>query len=63
VWGLATDVLTPGDFDGDGKTDFATWRPAPAPSTFFALRSTNGALMAQAWGLSTDFPVPFFIVH
>ena len=28
VWGVAADVAVPGDFDGDGKTDLAIYRPA-----------------------------------
>src|SRR5262245_13359544 len=26
-WGMATDFFVPGDYDGDGKTDYAIWRP------------------------------------
>jgi uncharacterized delta-60 repeat protein len=29
-WGLGTDDLAPGDYDGDLKADFAIWRSGPA---------------------------------
>jgi len=27
-WGNSTDKTVPGDYDGDGKTDFSVWRPS-----------------------------------
>src|SRR3712207_7209119 len=27
-WGLSGDIAVPGDYDGNGKSDFAIWRPS-----------------------------------
>ena len=44
------------DFDNDGKTDIAFWRPADA--TWHIMPSSGGDPTATAWGGSGDIPVP-----
>lgn len=53
----ATDgvfFFAPFDIDGDGKQDIAVNRIISSVRTFFAIRSSDGALYNQAWGLNTD---------
>jgi uncharacterized delta-60 repeat protein len=42
------------DFDGDGKSDYAVFRPSDR--YWYIYRSTDGPFYQQ-WGLSTDIPV------
>jgi hypothetical protein len=55
-FGLAGDLLVPGDYDGDGKADVATWRPSDV--LWRSLLSGSGTTRVDGWGLNTDQKVP-----
>jgi hypothetical protein len=45
----------PADYDGDGFTDYAVWRPSTA--TWFILPSRARAAYSVQWGFPDDIPV------
>jgi len=53
-WGLASDVLVPADYDGDGITDAAVWRPETG--YWYIQPSGNGGTVYIKWGLTTIYP-------
>jgi hypothetical protein len=55
-WGANGDKPVPGDYDGDGKTDFSVFRPAEG--NWYIQRSSDGALNAYTFGISGDELVP-----
>ena len=61
-WGLAsTDVLTQGDYNGDGLTDLATWRDSTG--TFWVLYSGTYGALAVKWGEPNDMPLAGYDTH
>jgi subtilisin-like proprotein convertase family protein len=55
VWGIATDEFTPGDYDGDNKTDVSIWRSGVAGvAAWYTLQSSNGALRFETFGQAGD---------
>jgi len=57
-WGSSVlhDVPVPADYDGDGRADFAVWRPATGE--WFIIASSSGAVTQRQWGAPDDIPVP-----
>jgi Tol biopolymer transport system component len=48
--------LPASDFDGDGRSDVAVFRPATG--VWYIIRSATGIPLARQWGIAGDAPVP-----
>ena len=56
TWGQTDDLPSPGDFDGDGKTDFCVFRPSNG--NWYMIESATSKLTTLGWGQQDDIPVP-----
>ena len=59
-WELFTDIVAPGDFEGDGKADPAVFRPSTGQ---WWVRLSTGPLMLVNWGTAGDYPVQNFDIR
>jgi FG-GAP-like repeat/FG-GAP repeat len=63
-WGAATDFPLAGDYDGDGKTDLAVWRPREGnvEGKWYVLLSSTGydrqRPLVMQWGEAGDAALP-----
>jgi hypothetical protein len=55
-WGISGDIPVAGDYDSDGKFDFAVWRSTDR--FWYALRSSNNSGLFVPFGTIGDVPLP-----
>ncbi|CAN5575234.1 hypothetical protein BH18ACI3_BH18ACI3_03610 [soil metagenome] len=54
-WGIRSDFFVPADYDGDGRDDFAVWRPG-VQGTFYIVQSGSSTMRISDLGTTGDDP-------
>ncbi|MBS1795697.1 MAG: VCBS repeat-containing protein [Acidobacteria bacterium] len=57
-WGIAGDLPSPGDYDGDGRADFVVQRAEAGGQTRFWMNQTTAGVTSIPFGTSGDTIVP-----
>lgn len=57
-FGTTDDFFTPGDYDGDGKTDLCVTRLSGNTILWIYRPSSGGADVFKPWGVANDYVVP-----
>ena len=57
MWGQVGDIPVPGDYDGDGKSDVAIFRPSTG-TWYLVATIPNRPAASYVWGGSSDVVVP-----
>jgi len=52
-WGIGSDQFIPADYDGDGKDDFAVFRPG-TQGVFYIVRSATSTMFSEPFGQTGD---------
>lgn len=52
-WGIASDQFIPADFDGDGRDDYAVFRPGTV-GRFYIVQSTTSTMRIEDFGTTGD---------
>ena len=60
-WGLGGDLVVPGDYDGDGRTDVSVFDPIDG--IFYSLRSATSSVVQSSFGQNGDYPVANYDTH
>ncbi|MEO7672917.1 MAG: hypothetical protein ABIU09_02425, partial [Pyrinomonadaceae bacterium] len=55
TWGVSGDLTVQGDYDADGKTDYAIWRSG-TPATFYMMTVGTRLITTKDWGQTGDLP-------
>jgi hypothetical protein len=57
-WGVPTDLMTPGYYDGDGKADVGVFRTG----TWYVLNTATPTYSQYSFGAVGDIPIPMAFI-